>query len=113
MSVQVLAREGLAVPRTCREPGDYARFFQSLGLEEGRRPRKPGERGLVVSTATSNLLTCLRVRPAGSSNQQHLTQVSNGHSWVWEHPSCKVVAGYFLPDSRSWFASKLLQAALE
>ncbi len=105
MSVQVLAREGLAVPRTCREPGDYARFFQSLGLEEGRRPRKPGERGLVVSTAISiNLLTCLRVRPAGSSNQQHLTAVSNGHSY-FGNILCKVVAGYFFPESRSWFAS--------
>lgn len=51
-TLQVLSAEGLTVPSSLRsteclrhDPAHYAMFFSAIGLANGRRPRKPGEKG--------------------------------------------------------------------
>ena len=47
VTMQVLATVGLTVPRHLRASG-YEAFFVKVGLVEGRRPRKAGEKGRQV-----------------------------------------------------------------
>jgi hypothetical protein len=72
VAMQVLATMGLTLPRHLRA-SDYEPFFRRAGLVEGRRPRKPGEKGRQVGfkrLAQSAVLLALSLRMRMGSRSQ-------------------------------------------